>query len=379
MKNIFRAIGAVVAGVLLFDYCTKHDTIENSEAASYFLSDVRPRFFDNLNFESPQVIANIPSFLKEITQTYSKLEKDYRGGIFKSSSDLENMRLMGMYYSFYLLALTGNYLDGNIRFADIVGKQERGLYTSLSATEPGFEQKELEAMMEKARTASLLAVDINGFNDKTYGFYRAVRQVQERLKNKQHFNNPSSQDSIISYVGTRLADFDLLPDWNVLMSMVTFTNYADSLNTFKNPAMDKVLFNVNARLVPGALRDLGGKYPEILGPLYRFDLNLKKADWLLHRKSELNDEDVKALNEFINTLETASGYIETNKKALLDSWSNKETFEQRKEKMNELKNYLAGISAGRKDLPKPELETFINSKAFKKAYQCYSCHKPSGL
>lgn len=379
MKKAARFISMIVVSIFLFNYCTKNDKIENNEAAPYFLSEIRPQFFENLNFESPQNIAKIPSFLKEITQTYNKLEKDYRAGVLKSSDDLENMRLMGMYYSFYLLALTGNYMDGNISFADILGREERGLFTNLSATEQDFQQKELEAMMERARVAALLAVDIHGFNDRTYGFYMAVRQVQERLKNKQHFNNPTTQDSTINYVGTRLSNYNLLPDWNVLMAMVTFTNYADSLNTFKNAGMDKVLFNVNARLVPGALRDLGGKYPEILGPLYRFDLNMKKADWLLHKTNEVNDADIKALEDLIITLETASSFIETNKKALLDSWDHKATFEQRKEKLGELKNYLAAVSAGRKDAPKPDLATFINSKAFKKAYQCYSCHKASGL
>ena len=284
-----------------------------------------------------------------------------------------------MYYSFYLLAVTGNYLDGNITFDDINGDRQTGYYSQLPATSPDFEQQELEALMERASSVAFRATDINGFNDKSFGFYLSVRQVQERLKNPNHYNSHITQDSVINYVFTRLVNYDLLPDWNVLMAMVTFTNYADSLNRFDNPRMDEVLLNVNARLLPGALADLGGKYPEILGPLYRFDLNLKKIDWLFRTGEELDEDELEDLKNYINILETSSAFIEEEQGDLLDSWPHKHTFEERKEKLKEIKNFRQSIIDGDNNVQRPQLAPYLDTKEFKKAYQCYSCHKTAEL
>jgi hypothetical protein len=63
------------------------------------------------------------------------------------------------------------------------------------------------------------------------------------------------------------------------MSMVTLSNYYDSLNTFKNHQMNKLLASANSRLILGKVKT--NRLPDVLGPLYRFDLNIRKADWLL--------------------------------------------------------------------------------------------------
>lgn len=355
------------------------DTDEQVEEGLYFLSEIRPDFFENLNFLSKEVVDNIPTFRENLAETYTRLEAQYHQGEFKTTSDLEYMRLTGMYYAFYLLALGGNYNDLNLTFENIMGSPKVGYYSKLPDSTPDFEQKELEAMMSEASRVAKIATDINGFNDKTYGFYLSVRQVEERLKNKGATNNPETQDLVIEYVNTRMVNFDKLPDWNVLMAMVTFTNYADSLNTFKNPRMDNVLFHVNARLVPGLLPDLGGIYPEIMGPIYRFDINLKKVDWLLQVNDTFTQEQIDELDTYINTLETASKFIETERTKILDSWDDRNTFEQRKEKVQEIKAFRAQLIAEQVPDNKPNLSAFIDSKDFKRAYQCYSCHKESGL
>lgn len=353
-----------------FSSCQREDEKTHE---TYFLSDIRPNFFENLNYDSPAVVQNIPSYLQNFTEVYNKLETQYKKGDFTSEQDKDKMRLIGMYYSFYLLSLTGNYLDGNLKSLDIIGDREVGLFSNLRKNEPNFHQIELEKMMDRAVEVSTFSSNVNGFNDKAFGFSVAVRQVRDRLKDPNHFNSRSTQDLAIDYVGHRLVNYEIISNWNVLMSMVTMTNYQDPLNTFDNKRMDEILFHVNARLVPGTLPDLGGKYPEILGPIFRFDINLKKIDWLLKKKT-LSKEDIETLDKSLNVLQTASDFVKNEKTALLNSWPYRNTFDERVNKMREILDYRSKISGA-----KPELTEFINSKEFKKAYQCYSCHKSSGL
>ena len=58
--------------------------------------------------------------------------------------------------------------------------------------------------------------------------------------------------------------------------------------------------------------------------------------------------------------------------------SNLYTFDLNCNKITEIKNYMTAIKRN-KNAPKPELAPFFESKNFKQAYQCYACHKSSGL
>ena len=353
---------------------------EQPEEVQSFLRDIRPVYFDNLNFDSKEIRSSTPQFIENFEKTYHKLEQEHQQGKFKSPSDLEYFQLAGMYYSFYLLAIGGTYSDKDLSFKEINGNRSVGLYSKLPATSYDFEQKELEAMMERAKYVSHKSTYLMGFNDKAYGFYLAVRQVQERVKNKNNFNNPIAHDSLMNYTSTYLIDYEDLGVWNILMTMATITNYKDSLNTFKNPNMDIPLFNMNTRLVPGALRDLGGRLPEILGPLYRFDINLKKIDFLVQQKSIHSEEDLSEINRYITSLDRASNYILNDKRSILEAWDYKETFFERVRKVQDLKAALVKHSLDKKaERQKIDLASFIDSKAFKKPYTCYGCHQKTGL
>ncbi len=370
--TLFLILIAVVA-------CSNDDKeTQSEEPITPFLSEIRPIFFENLNFQSETIVNNIPSFLETITKTFNKTEEEYNAGLFESISDLENMRLFSQYYSFYLLGLTGNYIDGNLDFEDINNNRKVGLFSGLDATTPDYPQKEMEALMQRSEDVIERGYNINKYNDKAYGFYVAVRQVHERLKNS-NFSTPEVHGNSIDYVSVRLVNYDEIANWNVLMSMVTMTNYEDPLNTFDNPRMDELLFHVNARLVPGTLADLGGRYPEILGPLYRFDVNLKKLDWFFNKNEKYDEKQLEEIDYHIQILETASNFIQNDRTALLDSWDNKDTFYERLEKLDQIKVFREKIEEANANLKKPELASFINSADFKSAYQCYSCHKPSGL
>jgi hypothetical protein len=377
--NRIKLFSAIALVIVCSNACKETEVMQPKEEVLSFLADIRPTFFEKTNFDSKKVVAETSVFLEDFTKTYKRLEEQYNAGEFKSHVELKDMQLAGMYYSFYLVALCGHYLEGDITFKDINGSNKIGLFSNSNAESINFEEKELNAMMEYARVVAKQATYTGGFNDRVYGTFLAVRQLQERLKNKNHFNNPIVQDSVLNYMSSSLVNYNDLEIWNILMSMVTTTNYKDSLNTFNNPQMNLALFNINTRLVPGSLRDLGGRVPEILGPLYRFDINLKKLDWTLKKHQKMTSEDLASIKTYLGTLDVASDFIGTNKKKISDAWVYKETFTQRKQKVLEIKEYINAISTGKNDIPKPDLAPFIDSKGFKKAYTCYGCHQVTGL
>ncbi len=351
---------------------TNDDEATSNEVRS-FLSDIRANYFQNLNYESDKVVAAIPSFLEDFKQTYDKLEQEYKAGVFSSSEDLEYMRLAQLYYSFYIIGVTGSYLDGNMEFEEIFGNRETGLFSGIPSDAPDYQQKEIEAMMQRAVDVAAISANINGYNDRAYGFYVIVKQVQERVRNS-NFNNKSTHDLAIDLSLLKIKDYVNVPVWNLLSIQIAMTNYSDILNSFNNSRMNELLQQANERLGPDALPDLGGELTEILGPLYRFDLNLKKLDWMFRNFESFDTNQLEEIDYYITVLDIASNFIATDKKKVLDTWTNKYTFDQRIEKMIQIKNYRQSISEGGKS-EKPELESFIDSKDFKKAYQCYACHQ----
>lgn len=356
--------------------CKKDKTDSSGERTEkYFLSEIRPIFFDNLDFEKPDVLANMASFREDFFHTFMLAEKEYREGKYTSESDIEFFRLESQYFGFYLLAITAANLDGYATFQQIQGNRTEGLFSKLKSNAEDFEYLELQAQIDKARDLMYQASYVGGtYNDKVYGFYLACNQVAERVRNRNNTNDPEACKKVLDFSNIRLVNYSLLPVWNLLMAQVTLTNYADTLNTFDNPNLDILFVNAQARLVPGFLPDLGGKYPEILGPLYRFDLSMKKIDWYL-KKSSLTELQLKYINTYLDNMKDAMKYVEEDKGKLLQTWADKNTFYMRKDKWKELRNYFDNLGS----LPKPELRSFIDSKAFKKPYQCFSCHRSSGL
>lgn len=368
-------IGFIVFAGSFMISCEKNHTETAPEKTSYFLSEIRPFYFENLNFESPSVKDRITVFKENFFHTFNKAEQEYQGGKYISQSDIEFFRLESQYYGFYLLALTGAYLDGYISFQQILGNRTEGLYTNLPASTPDFEFLEMRAMIDRAKDLMYRAAYVgNKYNDKVYAFYLGCNQLAGRLKSRKNLNNPDAHREVIDFSSVRLTNYNLVPTWNLLMAQVTLTNYKDSLNTFANPNMEVLFKNVQERLVPGSLRDLGGLYPEILGPLYRFDLTMKKIDWFL-QKQTLTEVELAEINQYLTAMQTVMQFIETKKTALLNSWTDKDTYQMRKDKWQALRNYFDN----RATVEKPELASFINSKKFIRAYQCYSCHKSSGL
>jgi hypothetical protein len=147
----------VFAGFLLFinNSCKEPNIpIKEEEEVQSFLRDIRAVYFDNLNFDSKEIRASTPQFIENFEKTYHKLEQEHSQGKFTSFNDLENFQLAGMYYSFYLLAIGGTYSDKDLTFQEINGTRQVGLYSKLPATAFDFEQKELEAMMERAKYVS---------------------------------------------------------------------------------------------------------------------------------------------------------------------------------------------------------------------------------
>ena len=360
---------------LIIASCNSDDTEDQIETP-YFLNEIRPVFFDHLNFNSASQIDEIPGFLENFRDRYGELETEYEAGIFTSESDLDNMRLAGMYYSFGLTAIVRAYLDSFITFEDIIGNYQIGPYSGLPVSDPNFQNEELKAMMLRSKTVAYFAMYVNGFNDKTYATYMVSKQISGRVADiENHYNNPQTQDSMIDYVDSRIYDYDLFQDWNVLMSQLSFTNYKDSLNTFTNSRMNTVLHNLNTRLVIGAIPDLNGRFAEILGPIFRADLNMKKLDWIFSKYQPMTQEGLDEIDSYIETIDALSTYVENDKSFLLNLWDYKETIDQRVMRLNTIKQYRSQMEIGKVPGEKPDLRSWFLSKDYLQAYQCYNCHK----
>jgi len=373
MKRLLLIFAAILC-IISFLSCENNEEKTKVEH-HYFLSEIRPSYFENLNFNSVDVKKNIPKYLANFKKVYDNLEYEYLLGYYISNSDLENFRLAKLYYSFYMTALVSAYLDGTLTFNEINGTNTIGLYSGLDFNQNNFENIELSSMMVRAEKIVKDAININGYNDRAYGFYVLVNQIQKRLGNQDHKSEVMAHKLALNYTSYNLQNYTQVPVWNLLMPLVVFTDYTDPLNTFENPEMEGVLNTYNTKLiVPGTLPTIGGKYPEILGPLYKFDVNLKKVDWMLRNSTVFTQDQVNELDLYIGIMNTIINYIETQKSILLNTWKDKHTFQMRKDKLNEIKSFRQNLYN-----PKPILNEFINSNEFKRAYQCYSCHAPSGL
>jgi len=376
-KKFFNIKYIILLFINIIISCTAEN--QNEPKPLFFLNEIRPVFFKHLDYNSPEMVSKIPSFLSNFKETYFKLKAEYDKGLFISESDLDNMRLSGMYFSFGLTATTRAYLDGFIEFEDIIGDNKVGLFSQLPVATENFKQLELEAMMKTSQEVAFFAMNVNGFNDKTYGTFLVSRQISERVKSDTNFNNRTIQDSVINYIDSRIYDFDLFSEWNVLMSQLSFTNYADSLNTFKNPRMNIVLSNLNNRLIIGTIPDLNGRYAEILGPMFRFDSNMKKLDWIINDDGIENINQIDSLKSYIDTLEEIRNYILNDKELLFNDWEYKTTLLERYDKLEEIKNYTNSLLNNPNQQNNLELESFFKTKNFLQAYQCYNCHKPVDL
>jgi hypothetical protein len=339
------------------------------EETKYFLSEIRPVFFEHLNFNSEQQRKEIAPFLVDFTKTYQKLENEYEEGKFKSTQDLDNMRIASMYYSFYITAIVRAYLDNFIKFEDIKGDR-KVFFSNLSPENSAFKKEELKAMMDKSVQVAKLAVYVNGFNDKTLGTLNVAKQIQGRVNNDNHFNIPSNQNDVINYITSNIKNYDYFSEWNAFMSQLSMTNYEDSLNTFKNERMNLVLANLNKRDIPY----LDNKYQAIIAPIYKFDLNLKKVDWYL-QKDKINSSDLQEVKDYISKMENISQDIIQNRAIVLNKWTFKETFYQRMSKLEEVKNYFNRLENENINSKKPNLSPFFSAKDYLQAYQCYNCHK----
>lgn len=378
MKKVIVYVGIFFLA-LGFSNCNKTDEQELSDVnvQSYFLSGIRPDYFRKLNFDSKEITDSIPIYLQIFKKTFDSSEESYKNGKFKSSNDLENYRLLMQYYSFYITALVSNYLDQNFDFKTINGDNRIGLFSRIEDGEKDFENKELNAMITEAYRIARDAYTINGYNDRAYGFFVLVNQIEKRFKRGDNLNDPIAHKLASDFVSYNLQDLKVIPVWNLLMPMVVFTNYKDPLNTFTNREMETILRTYDKRLVvPGTLPDIGGKFPEILGPIYKFDVNLKKIDWTIEQqKGEWSAEELEKFDENLKTMNMITNYLELQKSKLLNAWPYRASYQKRKEMLDEIRIYRNNINT----YPKPELKHGINSVLFKKAYQCYSCHANSNM
>jgi len=362
----------------IFTSCSDDDdttSIDEDHSVS-FLTDIKPTYFENVNYESESVVSQIPVYLDEMSISYNKVEQQYLDGYFTTPEDIAKIRIVNYYYSFYLISLVGGYLDGFLSMEDITGSERTtGYFSNVDVNSPNYAESEIQSMAERALNITLENLKVGDYNDKSYGFYITVNQLYQRAINNNMTSSESNKETV-DFASIQLVDFNVIPNWNTLMTMITFTNYEDPLNTFQNPKMEDLLFTVNSRITPFNLENLDGLYPEIFGPIYRFDLNLKKVDFVLQNsENKLNENEIMAIKRHIGYMETVSDAVSNDRADLLDSWADNNTFEERLQKLEELKLYINNTDSQEK----PNFTGYLNTVNFKKAYQCYSCHASSEL
>lgn len=341
----------------------------------YFLSDIRPNYFSAMDWGSATKMQNLSNFFVQFTKTYNYLEANYKAGSYTSSSDLQNMKLASLYYAFFLTSLTRANLDGYVDFATITRGRQSDLFAQNYIGNPNFQQKELEAMMVRAMEVAKLGYAISGNNRGVLGYILAAQQVYGRTIDPGHKNNMTYQTQLINYGTEPGIDRTLyykFPNWDLMLCFLLTDDYSDPNNTFGNPDFNKILADVNLRFTPANIPDLGINFVPLLAPMYRMDILLKKADWMIQNGLEMQN-----LPSIVAALANVTAVIESGRqKELLLIWDKSATYYQRKAKVAEVTAYSAGISLNNgTSLAKPDLQTLFVSKEFKQVYQCYSCHK----
>jgi len=373
MRKIIIAFTSLIVGGSLFS-CIEEKIPDHPN----FLEELRTSYFDQLNFNDEEIIDELPTYLVEFTATYDLLETKYKEGEYTFEPDLENMNLVNFYYSSLLTAVTKAYLDGNLSFEDIIGNQKVGLFSFETEQDTDLERVEMRALASRAVEVAELGKSINGENDRSKGAYLAARHVYGRLTDPYRKNNEIEQQKMIEYAEEEMEDYEFLPVWNLLMSMVYFDNYEDESNTFNNPEMEVILDNVIDRMQPEDLPTTNDNHTSVLVGIYQMDIVMKKVDWMIQQPRELSKREVNMIKSYVLRMNITEQTIIEDGVEVLARWEFLSTFKERQNKVAEIENYMAELKEG-KNPPKPNLAPFFQSKNFRQAYQCYSCHKSPDL
>ena len=68
-KILLLVITSIFSFVFIIS-CEKNNKEKNMEETTYFLSQIRPIFFENINFDSPEIVQNIPKFKEDFFITF---------------------------------------------------------------------------------------------------------------------------------------------------------------------------------------------------------------------------------------------------------------------------------------------------------------------
>jgi hypothetical protein len=157
--------------------------------------------------------------------------------------------------------------------------------------------------------------------------------------------------------------------------------------------MDSLLEASIVRLNPNSFLGLDGLSDEelaqfnfvgILGPIYRLDILLRKAQWIAGAEAKKPGGGNPNLalvdaERFLDLADSTHTFLTHRLKPLLDRWPYLETLGQRKEMLDELKTYFAQASQGSSEAwSQPPGSQAFQDQEWRKAYQCYNCHRRAG-
>lgn len=371
MKGILLFVSLMVMGI---SACV--DQTEAEEPTS-FLRDLRPSYFNHLNFYDADTLKNLPIYLEDFTITYDLLEQSYKEGAYKIQEDLDNMALANLYYGSLLTALTKAYLDGILPFDAIIGAREKGLFSGKPISDDNLERTEMIAMAWRGVEVAKLGLEIIQANDRNVESYVSARHVYARLIDPYQNNNLTEQRRVVDYAQQEV-DFEFISIWNLLKGMLLMDNYEDQLNTFDNRELEPFLENAIERINPETLPSLNNTYTGLFTAIYLMDITMKKVDWMIQREEELSRDDLRMIRGYLANMLVAELVTVNERADLLDSWEHKSSFEERQEKLNEIRAFIKDYNKEERP-PKPQLAPFFQTTNFRQVYQCYTCHNTPNL
>jgi hypothetical protein len=369
------------AGLALAVGCNFSGTTRyEEEERDTFLRDIRPAYFQSMNWENPAVRADASRFESHFADIYDKHEAEFLRGEYRTRKDSSAFGLESLYFGFLVCGNTTSIMDGTLAFDDIVEGNRRYFRETEGA---GSEKDEMLARMERSIVILKRSTELLKGDRRALGAYWNARVYADRMRDPGSQSQPATVRGMIDFAtetGVDRFTGAAFPNYDLLITLITARFNEDSLFSFPGSAMDTMAEHVRSRLNPNAflgLSDLSEEeladfnFVAILGPIYRMDVLMRKASWM----ARAAEPDFESMGRTLAVADSTAAFLDGRLKRLASRWPYKETIEHRKALLQRMREYAAaGQPAGGAELS-ADAEALFKRKDIRQAYQCYNCHR----
>jgi hypothetical protein len=347
---------------------------------TYFLRDLRPAYFPSMRFESEAVQRSAGAYENSLRISYEKHKAEFDAGRYVTKTDSLAFGLEAFYYGFLLTGNVTAVKDGNLSLDDLL--RDNVPYAASSAG--GSDTAELNARMRRGGDILTLAANLRASERRVRGSYWNNAVYAGRFANPDLQTPWATANEMARFAlepNANRAANSVFPNYDLLITLITFRYTEDSAFTFRNPMMDSLLQATIERLNPNAFLGLDGlsdaelaefNFVGILGPVYRLDLILRKAQDLAQKR------DSTGLKRYLAIADSTNLFLSNRLTPLVRRWPYRETLKLRTALLGDLKSYMQALAAGDTSAVLPDGETVFRSRDFRQAYQCYNCHRHAG-